>query len=273
MAAQSAFTALEGSFADSGDSYLVLDLIDGPRRYLESYCRSESACILQQLWEEEVLGPLRSVRPDDRYQTLFNRDNGLVWRFVNGTAKPFVALNKNGYSTRGEYPLRKVFVSFLNEGSVRTTEFESAYLVSIESLPLEVNSDAATKPYTSVLELQCVDANTSLENTHYPRKQTFTWQPGVCGDTMITIGFPGFELIKRYAGPLGFAEFLDVFKTGSHQFTIDEFPAHRDLLAEQHIEWIKLSYKITGGAAVVERLADRREPLGVPETIVNCWAE
>jgi len=90
---------------------------------------------------------------------------------------------------------------------------------------------------------------------------------------MITIGFPGFELIKRYPGQFGFAEFLDEFKTGTHHFTIEEFPAHRELLAEQHIEWIKLSFTITGGSAVVERLSDRREPLGVPETIVNCWQE
>ena len=257
----------------SGDTYFLMDILDGPRRYLANYLIEESACVLQQRWEEEVLGPLRGIPSGERHDALFRRDDGLIWKFVNGPGKSFIGLNQSGFYIRRAFPVYLAFTTFLNEGTTQNPDFKSSYLVTMETLPIEVNPEATVQPHASIFELQCVGETASLENYNYTRSRTFTWEPGSCGETSITIMFENMELTRRYPDAMGFAAFLTDFRTGSHRFVPGDFPAYRDALAEKGIEWIRLSYRITGSESIITTYQLAQNPLDVPEQIVSCWSE
>ncbi len=256
---------------DTGDTYLVMETISGPLRYLKSFCRNETACILQQQWEEEVLGGLWGIEKERQLEVLFDKNTGLVWKFLDTTAKPFVSRNKSGFDTSGGLSLRKSFLSFLTFGAHVPQDFEDSYFVTIESVPLEVNTGATIQPHACFLELQCMEETAVLENYNYPQKKLFTWKPESCGTTVLTVQFPGIELIKRYEGKTGFADFLNEFRNGSRIFTAEDFPEHENELDDHGISWVKITYNITGSRMILQTLDSRKTPWSIPETIVTCW--
>ena len=102
------------------DSPFIWDLVIGPQRFLLEYGTGEAAQVLQQRWEAEVLGGTRGVDKDALPRTLFDEKEGLVWKFVTGTGKPFISRNQSGYCSPKEsearIALREEFFTFLNTG-------------------------------------------------------------------------------------------------------------------------------------------------------------
>ncbi len=120
------------------DAPFIWDLVIGPQRFLISYAALKAADVLQTRWEDEVLGGIRGLDGDASAKKLFDEKEGLVWKFVAGSGKPFISRNQLGYcspkDTAVRIPLRSEFFDFLNTGPKSVITFEPSYTVTIETL-------------------------------------------------------------------------------------------------------------------------------------------
>ncbi|MHB9027179.1 MAG: type VI secretion protein IcmF/TssM N-terminal domain-containing protein [Candidatus Latescibacterota bacterium] len=253
------------------DAPLVWGLVSGPPRFLLEYGAAETALILQQRWDRDVLSAIRGIDPEKIPQVLFDQKEGLVWKFITDCAKPFVAGGSGGWTAlhtpEAPVSIRDEFIEFLNNGPKSILTYEPSYTVTLETLPVESNREAAVRPVGCVLSLQCAEEKSTLENYNYPKKQIFTWSPDSCGETVLSIMLPDLTLTRNYGGKLGFAGFLADFSDGSRTFTPEDFPRNRESLEKLGITFIRVSYRISGARAIT-RLLDRN-PARVPLEIVG----
>jgi len=267
-------------FNDREDIPFIWDLVAGPQLYILNYTVKEGACVLQQYWEDEVLGEIRGASEEAIPKILFDKAEGVIKKFVYGPAKPFLSRDEYGYTAKkgftGLLPFHNVFFDFLNKGPESVIEYQPSYVVTLETLPLEVNYGAGQEPYASILRLQSTEGKFILENYNYPQSQTFRWSPETFGDVNLTVLFPAgqsspeIRLTKTYEGKLGFADFLADFRDGSRTFKREEFPEEENPLKDIAVSWVKVSFKITGNQPVIDLL--EHPPLVVPGEIVSCWA-
>ncbi|PKN30396.1 MAG: hypothetical protein CVU64_03585 [Deltaproteobacteria bacterium HGW-Deltaproteobacteria-21] len=273
--AYSSYSKLRGLLGGDKEFPAIWDIILGPLDFVMVYASDETACFLQTQWEEQVLGVLQSADPDKAARILFNKTDGAVWKFLESTAKPFIGRNESGYYMRRDFrknaiPFKPEFIRFLNQGSEGLINFEPSYTVSLETMPLDVNDDAEVEPFACLLEVNCADGNTALENYNFPNSATITWVPEKCGDVNLTFLLPQMTLRKTYKGKMGFPQFLKEFGDGSRIFTPEDFPDQKDGLKRMSISSITVSYKIKGGDSVIRLL--KRAPTQVPSSIVMCYA-
>jgi len=261
------------TYLTSGETDSVsLNLLAGPINFLVFYVSMETACFLQHDWEDIVLGGIQGVAGEKLPTLLFGKE-GVVWKFVNGSAVPFLGRNQNGYfakKVRGvRIPFKKDFFAFVTRGAEVSTSIQSEYKVRVKALPIDVNDGAKKEPYEVSLELQCSRGKSRLENYNYPASLIFAWSPADCGDVTLRIHFEGLTLTKKYSGHNGFPLFLADFKDGSKSFTADDFPESRGILQKMSINEIKVSYEFTDNKPVIQLLS--KVPRKVPEVIANCW--
>lgn len=255
-----------------GESNIAMNLVVGPLNFLIYYVSMETACSLQHEWEDIVLGGIQGVPPEKMPVILFG-DNGVVWKFVNGAAAPFLGRNQNGYfakKARGaRIPFKDDLLTFITQGAQITTSFQTDYKVQVSASPVDVNDDAKKEPYEVALELQCSSGKTRLENYNYPVSQVFTWSPNECGDVVLQVYFEGLIVTKRYGGHDGFPNFLNDFKYGTKTFTPDDFPDSKGILQEMNVKEIVVTYQFIDNKPVIKLLEN--VPKTVPTIAADCW--
>ncbi|MEA1936205.1 MAG: hypothetical protein U9M96_05255 [Thermodesulfobacteriota bacterium] len=254
------------------ESTKALPLLSGPLQFLVYYVSMETACSLQHDWEDIVLGGIQGVAPE-KLPTLLFGQSGVVWKFVQGPAAPFLGRNQSGYfakKARGaRIPFKSDFFTFITQGGEVSTSIQSEYKVAVKALPIGVNDGVKKEPYKVSLDLQCSSGKTRLENYNYPASETFTWSPDNCGDVTLQIYFEGLTLVKKYSGHDGFPLFLADFKSGGKSFTADDFPDSKGILQEMNVSEINVSYEFTDSKPVIQLL--EKVPQKIPETIATCW--
>jgi len=274
------YLKIKGTITQKGDLNDAWDILIGPLDYLIDYCIRQTACYLKQQWESQVGGGIQGSPKDKLPVLLFDKTNGLVWKYVGGPAGPFLTKSPNGYLPRKAMirsgnelfvPFTQEFLEFLNSGAEGILVAQPEYLVTMETLPIEVNNDARLDPYANFLTLQCTESQVTLKNYNYPQKATIRWSPDKCGDTTLQVLFPNLTLTKTYSGRLGFAQFLADFKNGRKTYTAEDFPGMGPRLKDLGIDSIKVSYKITGAKPVLQLL--KKLPGGLPGEIVKCEAK
>lgn len=266
---------LASMMVESSYSPFIWDLVEGPFSFLLDFALKETSCLLQDEWGRQVLGGIQGAEDDKLTKVLFNKQDGLVWKYVNGTAKPFITASQNGYQAAvisdRAIPFDPAFFNFLSKGGEGVVNYQKEYIVQLEAVPLESNPEASTKPYGATVCLQCADAKKyCLENYNYPQSTVFKWDQEACGDVVLTIQFPQLSLVKTYSGGMGFALFLQDFQTGSKTFTAKDFPESAAQFEEIGASWVKVVYKIGGADPVIKLL--RRSPTRVPAQVVPCWS-
>lgn len=279
VAAQNAYTRLKAAMATGGGGSgpgagIVWDLVKGPFDYLWTYVRMETACHLQELWEQQVLVEVQGISDLQRINELLLGDGGYALQYVKGPAAPFLgrSLDKGYYPKRvmGEaIPLESGFLSFLTRGARTARPIEQSYAVNIKGLPTDTNPEAHVRPHATRLELQCAAQTFSLANFHYPIAEVFKWEPQNCGDVVFTIEVGTLTLVKTYTGNLAFAQFLRDFDKGQRTFRPDEFPREASALRQMGISFIRARYQFSGHGAALKLLA--AGPGRAPRTIVRCW--
>lgn len=252
---------------------MPLKLLAGPLNFLVFYVSMETACSLQHDWEDLVLGGIQGVAPEKLPELLFS-EKGVVWKFVQGPASPFLGRNQHGYfakKARGAWiPFTEEFFSFITQGAEISTAIQPEYKVQITTLPMDVNDDAKKEPYEVSLELQCANGKIRLENYNYPASEIFAWSPDTCGNVTLVIRFEGLTLTKRYKGHDGFPLFLSDFKDGSKIFKVSDFPESKGILKEMNVSEIKISYEFVDNRPVMQLL--QKVPRKTPMVIANCWS-
>ncbi len=249
-------------------------LINGSMDFLWDFARTETSCYLQNRWEKDVLVNVQDIHDPQRLRKLLMGQNGYAIQFLKGPAAPFISIKpgRGYYAVRAlgkTIPLQPGFLSFLTKGISSTLSARASYDVSIKGLPTDVNAAAATKPYATILTLQCADGTTKLNNFQFPIMKKFRWVPGTCGDVLFEIKVGNLTLSKQYRGSQGFPEFLNNFKTGQHLFYPNDFPQDRDALQRMGIKYIKVNYRFTGNRPVLKLL--RASSGTVPSRIGQCW--
>ncbi|EGJ50565.1 type VI secretion protein IcmF/TssM N-terminal domain-containing protein [Desulfocurvibacter africanus] len=249
------------------------DLASGPLQYLLDYTSQEAACELQTRWEEEVLSQIQSVPESKLGKTLFEPSAGLVWKFLKGSAAPFLGQNRRGHFAKvalgSSLPVSGEFLAFLSRTKTQEQMRLPSYPLTINAQPLDVNSDAQEEPSAGILNIQCANATHRLENYNYPVSMSLDWAPDVCGDVSLDIKFSSFTLTKKYAGVRGVPMFLADFRTGVRRFTPNDFPDSKASLEDLGVREITVKYQLEGSVPILKLQAVK--PLKVPEVIAQCW--
>lgn len=267
------FSKFKYLMSNEGDTSVGLELVNGPHSFLTSYITEKTACVLQDYWEKEVLSEVRGVDNAQISKILFDEQEGAVWQYLDGVAKPFIDRGRKGYFSRrirqAEIPFTNEFFNYLNKGKEGVIAYKPEYEVNLEALPMTVNEGALLAPFACTIMVSCAKEKQYLENYNYPTSRTFKWSPDSCGRTMLTIMFPEITMYREYNDTLAFARFLREFQDGKKTFTPDDFPEVREIMLQRNITEITISYNITGGNEVI-RLLNK-----VPDTalskIVQCW--
>lgn len=240
---------------------VVAQLISGPFNFLWSYLLKESATHLQTQWEEQVLAPTIGM-PDNQAIPAMLGPDGFAWKFVKGTAAPFLTRDVSGYHPKevlgGKMPLNGQLFNFMRRGAgtqVAMSGRNQTHNIGIKGLPTDANAEAAMKPHSTRIELQCGGNSQVLVNNNYPVGKTFYWSPESCGDVIFQIEVGDKVLSKHYMGPQGFPNFLRDMRGGRRVFSVNEFPGEKSALLRMGIKTITVNYQITGSIAVLHQVA------------------
>ncbi|MDY6903491.1 MAG: type VI secretion protein IcmF/TssM N-terminal domain-containing protein [Thermodesulfobacteriota bacterium] len=262
---------MENQLGKLADTSVAIPLLAGPFRFTMDYITRESAFVLQEKWENEVLARIQGATPERVPQMLFKKSDGLIWKFLDGPAAPFVGRDQDGFYAHQalgkRLPIRPSLFSYITMGAEATVTVQPEYTVNIRALPVDFNKESRVQPYAAIIELACAGKKIRLVNYNYPEAQTFKWSMDSCGDTVVQILLPDITLEKRYNGLMGFARFLKEFQDGVKRFKPSDFPGQADYLKNQDIQWITLSLEIDGGEPVIKLL--KGLPTDVPKQIVD----
>lgn len=247
-------------------------LVTGPLDYLWTIVRRETACYLQDKWDETVIAGIQGI-PDSTAVFQLLSEDGDAKKFINDLAKPFIAWNRRtGYHAREVLGEKIAFnnnlFSFLNQGASVPNIAGKSFKVVIEGRPTSANRGAGMQPDSTHLELKCTEGIQRLDNYNFPCKETFNWSPDTCDDISLHIRVGNIKLTKNYKGYNAFPKFLKDFKGGKHTFFHNEFPEYDSALEQLGIRYIDVEYRFTGHREVLNLL---NVPSRVPKDIVWCW--
>lgn len=250
------------------------DLYTGPVRLAYDYMKEEAACYLQDSYQDNVLAELAGVDQDKRGEVLIG-EGGLVWKFVETDAEPFLRKKyRKGYIPKivngRSMPWDSDFMRFLNNADEGRIIVANEFTVRIGALPTGINQSATISPYATYLDLHCADGIQTLANYNYTASTDFVWSLSKCGNTSLRIEVGEYSLQKDYKGRKGFAKFLADFRDGRHVFRVEEFPEHASKLRNASVTTIDVQYKITGQGPVIQML--KSVPLSPPKQAVACWS-
>jgi type VI secretion system protein ImpL len=277
LLAQRSLEAFRGTLPGlSAEPEAFWALVRGPLDFLKFFVLAETGCHLQQLWEKEVLLPSQQLPDKSELPAILLGPQGSARKFVEGPAAPFIDQSlARGYYARTAIdsrplPFEAEFLNFMNRGyRAPPKPAKESYTVTLEGAPTGANADARIQPSATRLEVQCADKTLSLVNRNYPARQTFTWSPTTCGDTVLQIEVGNMVLTQQFTGPLGFAKFLQLFYRGEVVFPSRQFGAERSALESLGIQAINVKYHISGHEPVVQLLA-APPPVRVPTHIIAC---
>lgn len=143
-------------------------------------------------------------------------------------------------------------------------EIMQSYTVAVTANPTSVNREAKVTPHATTLELVCGAETYRLVNLNYPIRKKFVWQPDKCENATLQIEIGSLILKKKYEGKLSFAQFAKEFESGSHVFSIRDFPDQQKQLARMRVKTIKINFNLKGGGtlvAIIDQLEKRKQAL------------
>jgi len=255
----------------NADSDFIYGLIAGPKDYIIDYSIEQMNSVLNTQWENMVLGSIPLATETNLLVSLFDKDKGLVWKYMQKQLNPFVTLNQYGYNIKKvsgfKLDIAPSFLRYINSGINLLGVYKPQYSVQITTLPFDTNQEAKIEANFVNLRLICAKKDYILENNNYKFTKIFNWLPSKCGDTVLSFGFNNFIIQKTYRGENGFLNFLKDFRDGTHTFEEKDFDISTPELKQHFIKWIKVSYNISGEGDIL-RLLDKT-PYEVPKKVTG----
>jgi type VI secretion system protein ImpL len=132
--------------------------------------------------------------------------------------------------------------------------------LTVTGQPSSINPGATSKPFATILTIDCAAAPFQLSNFNFPVSESLSWTPGQCGEVALQIKIDTLILVKRYPGPQGLINFIRDFRGGARDFTADEFPASKARLDALNVTHIGVHYNFDGRDAVL-KIAQQLETL------------
>ncbi|MBO1112834.1 type VI secretion protein IcmF/TssM N-terminal domain-containing protein [Bordetella petrii] len=271
---------------------VVWKLASGPLDFTLDYASRIVACRLQQSWENSVLSVMQGVTDGELANDMLFGDRGQVKAFLDGDVKNFIDQNANRYQGRvalgHAIPLNGQFYAFASLAQLRQVTLAGQQMqskrsqsevqalttqqtevdkqiakleattanVTLNTVPPQTNPDARLLPESVTLSLQCASGRITLENLNFPNKAVFPWALANCGDTALSIRYPGFELNRQWSGARGFIDFLKEFSSGQRRYTAADFPDQAASMQQAGVQWIAVTYQQQGQAPLVAAFAE-----------------
>lgn len=276
----------------------VWRLVQGPLLFTLDYASRSAACELQADWSAGVLSSVQGVRSPVLAHELLFSERGSVSAFMQGKVQSFIEKDNLSYRPRQalgvRVPLNGQFYAFASGVQLRQIAQMEAHLrdeqaermraadlenlqekkadlekeadatgqltasVTIETAAALVNQGARLLPQRTSLSLQCAAGTTVLDNYNFPTSAVFDWAPDICGDTTVSLQFPGFVIRKVYEGADGFVRFLREFESGQRHFRAADFPGEQKRLEQAGVQSITLAWRIRGHQPLLAN-AEKRE--------------
>ncbi|MBI2727066.1 MAG: hypothetical protein HYX42_12540 [Polaromonas sp.] len=123
--------------------------------------------------------------------------------------------------------------------------------LTITTQPTSVNPGAKSKPFATVLSIQCAAGARVISNFNFPVTDSFPLGERLCGEVNLQIKIDDLVLSKKYPGSSGVIRFLQDFRDGVRQFNADEFPAARGRLDAMGVRQIGVRYTFDGQDAIL----------------------
>ena len=251
------------------NSEFIYKLLFGPQDYIINYSIKQMNIVLNKRWESMVLSTIPRYSKKNLIHLLFDKQTGVVWKYLHENMQVFIRLDKYGYTIKKvdgyKLNITASFLHYINSARDLLNAYKPEYKVSMTALPFEINKNSLLKPEYITLRLHCASKDYILENNNYKLEKEFIWSNAKCGDTLLTFGFDGFSLHKTYKGENGFLYFLKDFRSGTHTFKAKDYDAKIPEILHKNIKWVKVSYDIRGEDDILKLLD--KTPYHVPKKV------
>ncbi|MBO4336433.1 MAG: hypothetical protein J5846_11495, partial [Desulfovibrio sp.] len=263
---------LEGiltSFKGSGHNPMLI-LYQGILDFIAQGVTVQTAKVVQEVWENEVLSSATALYRQDDITALFG-DKGIIQTFVESRLKPFLTRKGKVLAPARwrdiEFPFTSDALHVLSEAEIIAAQPpQDTYYVQLRSQPTLVNVDARERADVTTLSLQCQDKTYTLLNRNYPREEKFQYTVKQCGPTSLEVSFPSFSLKKTYET---FTDFLKDFQYGSREFSEDDFDDMRDKMEAAGVHSVNVRILPDNVFSVLQK--EGNEPPTLPDRITYVW--
>ncbi len=254
-------------------------MLSEPIDLLWRFSVAQAGCRLQDLWDQEVIAKVQSVKDPRQLSRLLFGDQGVAQKYVQTYMRPFVQLS----SRRGYYatelqsariPFYNRFFDFIQQGehwqAVSGGGVQESYNVTVAAYPTDVNPEAHLRPYMTRLVLESSQGPIVLENKQFPVEKQFTWMPASDGNITVQIFFENVTLKIGYSGYCAFGQFLKDFSGGSSILRAEQFPDHLSELNRIGVRQIEIVYKIPQNQVQPILRLMQATPGRPPAKIIDC---
>jgi type VI secretion system protein ImpL len=249
------------------------NVYEGPIALMQSFMLDESACQIDQNWQDKYLFELEGV-PSYKIDEVAYGEGGVLWSYVDQQLVPFLKPKRSGgYSFKriaGQtLPLDSDLLNYLARArdASQQQKFESLNF-SVTAQPTSLNKSALLYVSKTELNLQCVAGAQSLVNNNFRISKNFIWDPS-CGPVSLSFTIGNKVVVKEYPGMDGLTRFLTDFIDGEQTFELESFPQHFYVLNQYQIRHIKVALDIEGGRKLLNALSQK--PPQPPSHIAQCW--
>ncbi|MBO4300361.1 MAG: hypothetical protein J5861_02035 [Desulfovibrio sp.] len=248
----------------------MLDLMPGFLDFIAQGVTVQAARVVQESWENDVLGSATALYRQDDVAGLFG-DKGVVQTFVDARLKPFLTRRGKDLAPAKwddiEFPFTADALKVLSQAEMIAAQPpEDTYYVQLRSQPTLVNVDARERVDSTTLTLQCQDKTYSLLNRNYPRDEKFQYTVKQCGHTTLEVAFPSFTLTKNYDT---FTDFLKDFQYGERDFSQDDFEDEGDKMESAGVNSVTVRILPDNVINVLQK--EGNEPPVLPDRITYVW--
>ena len=243
-------------------------LIERPVLFSWKVILENAGAYIQQNWDENVVASTQGLSPLERLDFLYG-SRGKAREFVDQFVKPFLMANQSRLKQvlDEEVPLSPAIVQTLHsQKQLRPYDFDPA---TSHQVRVSATRNSALDSQINIVEektefrLQCGAQTFQISNR--PRASTAVfWSFANCGDVSITVFIScdrscveratavglsvpevsSLPLIKRYPGQSGFLDFIQDFRSGSHEFGKNDLGDSADALRKYHIGAIRAFYDV-----------------------------
>ena len=248
----------------------MLELLPGILDFIAQGITVQAAKVVQDAWENDVLGSATALYRQDDVEGLFG-EKGVVQTFVDTYLKAFLTRKDKKLTAASwddiEFPFTTDGLAVLSQAEMIAAQPpEDTYYVQLRSQPTLVNVDARERVDATTLTLQCQDKTYSLVNRNYPRDEKFQYTVKQCGHVSLEVSFPSFSLTKGYDT---FTTFLKDFQYGERIFTQDDFEDAVDKMETAGVHDVTVRILPDNVVSVLQK--EDNEPPSLPERITYVW--
>jgi type VI secretion system protein ImpL len=244
-------------------------LYEGPVHLIRQFSMRETACQLQQNWEDLVV----SVDLQVGKESLIKKQKEGSQKFIQTIASPFLEkITQTRYAPKRlaglVVPFRESFFKYVAYQPRPKEKLQERYPVIIKATPSRTNSNADSQPQLTLIKMKCNQNQQIMVIGHQPAHETFYWSES-CGPVHVTFHLKDMKLTRSYPNPMAFPKFIRDVQYGSKRFHRSEFVLDTARLKSMNIEYVELKLQLFGHESIAK--AQERGFMSAPEKIAYCW--